>query len=310
MFSRRIVPATLGAVLILTAGVMPASAARPSPSAPAVERPPGAGERPLTPAEQVASDRKVAAAMAYLASPAAVGFGRVSLDCAAPEATPTNGATAGGNDLSAIGDPTTNADCDVPSDFLGVSARDQSRGHYCGPAVGQVIANYTWAMPLDANKYRQAKIAGWMQTDVNGGTSAYTMEDGLEIATAGAPRRPAGWDWVVTYLTDRDRDGAVGDQLHDYVRTNISGSRMALAIPVLPHQRNGRFHLTSWPNPVSSPGHWIAAYGWKGLYDGTTFAKIYYADSSRDEGGSTGRFWDPVKYVAGMIMDHTGRFVW
>ena len=83
-----------------------------------------------------------------------------------------------------------------------------------------------------------------MQTDANGGTSAHTMEDGLELATAGAPRRPSDWDWVVTYLKDLDGDGTFGDQLHDYVRANVTGSRMALAIPVLPHERDGRFHLT------------------------------------------------------------------
>ena len=307
MFSRRIVLAMLGAMLILTAGVMPVSAAKPTRPAPATERPATTTERPLTRAEQAASDRKVAAAMAYLASPAAMTFGRVTLECATPDAAPRNDTTSKTNDLSAVA---PQAACDVPSDFLGVSARDQTRGHYCGPAVGQVIANYTWAVALNANKYTQAKIAGWMQTDANGGTSAHTMEDGLELATARAPRRPAKWDWVVTSLKDLDGDGKFGDQLHTYVRANVSGSRMALAIPVLPHERNGRFHLSSWPNPVNSPGHWIAAYGWRGLYDGTNFARIYYTDSSEDEGGSTGRFWDPVRHIAGMIVDHTGRFVW
>ena len=124
------------------------------------------------------------------------------------------------------------ADCDVPSDFLGVSARDQTRGHYCGPATGQVIANYTWAVPLTPTSTPKRKIAAWMSTDELGGTSAFTMADGLETATAGAPRRPADWDWVVTDAQDTDRDGTVGDQLHDYVRANISGLRMALAIPV------------------------------------------------------------------------------
>lgn len=310
MFSRRIVLAMLGAVLMLAAGAMPVSAARPTRPPPPAALAPTTPERSLTQAERAASDRKVAAAMAYLASPAAMTFGRVTLECATPEAEPRNPATSGTTDLSAIGGAATDAACDVPSDFLVVSARDQTRGHYCGPAVGQVIANYTWAVALNANKYTQAKIAGWMQTDANGGTSAHTMEDGLELATARAPRRPANWDWVVTSLADVDGDGKFGDQLHDYVRANVSGSGMALAIPVLPHERNGRFHLTSWPNPVNSPGHWIAAYGWKGLYDGTNFAKVYYADSSEDEGGSTGRFWDPFRYVAGMIMDHTERFVW
>lgn len=296
MVTRRVGLAATAAVLILVAGALPAYATTPA-------RPARIAERALTPDEQVASERKVAGAMRYLASPAARSSSLASLGCATPEGTLRR-------DGHARSDAFTATDCDIPGDFLGIFARDQTKGHYCGPAVGQVIANFTWAMAMDANKYSQSKIAGWMQTDANGGTSAPTMEDGLEIATAGAPRRPPDWDWVVTYLKDTDRDGVVGDQLHDYVRSNVSGSRMALAIPVLPHDRNGRFHLTSWPNPVNSPGHWIAAYGWKYLYDGTDTPRLYYADSSEDEGGSTGRFWDPTRHVAGMIMDHTGRFVW
>ena len=105
MFSRRIALAMLGAVLILTAGVMPVSAARPTRPAPAVERPTTSGERPLTPAEQAASDRKVAAAMAYLASPAAMTFGRVTLDCAAPGGAPPDAATSGSDDLGASAIP-------------------------------------------------------------------------------------------------------------------------------------------------------------------------------------------------------------
>jgi hypothetical protein len=303
MFSRRIALAMLVAALILAAGAKPVSAAGPARSGPIVER-------PLSPEEQAASDRKVTAALHYLASASAQAFGRVTLACATPDGGTPQATRSERQDLSALGGPSTTADCDVPSDFLGVSARDQTRGHYCGPAVGQVIANYTWAVQLDANKYTQAKIAVWMRTDELGGTSAFTMADGLDIATARAPRLPANWDWVVTTLEDTDRDGTVGDQLHNYVRANISGARMALAIPLKPHEKNGRFHLSSWPQPVSSPGHWIAAYGWRGLYDGTDFSRLYYTDSSEDEGGSTGRFWDPMRHIGGMIRDHTQRFVW
>ena len=303
MFSKRIVFAMLGAALILAAGAVPVSAAGPARSKPVAER-------LLSPEEQAASDRKVAAAMRYLATARARAVGRVTLACATPDGEPPSTAKAERQDLSALGGAGTTADCDVPSDYLGVSARDQTRGHYCGPAVGQVIANYTWAVPLNANRYTQGQIAVWMRTDELGGTSAFTMADGLDIATARAPRLPANWDWVVTILEDTDRDGTVGDQLHNYVRANISGARMALAIPVLPHERNGRYHLSSWPVPVNSPGHWIAAYGWKGLYDGTDYSRLYYADSSGDEGGSTGRFWDPMRHIGGMIRDHTQRFVW
>ena len=301
MFSRRIVMAVLSATWILAAAAGPAAAAEPTRTV--------AGERALTAEERAASDRKIAAAQRYLASPEARAAGRVTLACVTPEGTPPGSTAAGAPSTTAHGESSTSV-CDVPSGFLPVSARDQIRGHYCGPAVGQVIANYTWAVALKANKYTQGKIAAWMQTDQNGGTSAFTMEDGLEVATARAPRRPARWDWVVTNLSDWDRDGTVGDQLHDVVRSNVSGSRMALAIPVLPHAADGRFRLSSWPNVVKSPGHWIAAYGWRGLYDGTNASKLFYTDSSEDEGGATGLFWDPMRHIAGMIMDHTRRFVW
>jgi hypothetical protein len=309
MFPRRIALAMIGAVLILSAGAVPVSAARPTRPAPAAERSLPQRERPLTTEEQAASDRKVAAAERYLATPDARAYGRVTLACATPEGSPDQ-PSRGGADASAMRDPTTDAGCGPPSDFLSVSARDQQRGHWCGPAVGQVIANYTWAVALNANKYTQAKIAAWMRTDENGGTSAFTMEDGLELATANAPRRPPGWDWVVTRLEDTDGDGHVSDQFHGYVRSNITASSMGLAIPVHPHDRDGRFHLSSWPRPVNSPGHWISAYGWLGMYDGTDSARLYYTDSSRDEGGATGKFWDPLRHVGGMIADHTGRFVW
>ena len=290
MFSRRILPAIIAAVLILAAGAMPVAAAKPTRGAPAPER-------PLTAKEQAASDRKITAAMAYVASPAARSTERATLDCVTPNGeVPSTGRTTHG--------------CDVPDGFLPVSARDQARGHWCGPAVGQVIANYTWAVPLNDNKYSQRKIAGWMQTDENGGTDAHRMEDGLELATARAPRRPANWDWVVTYLRDTDGDGTVADQFFDYVRSNVSGSKMPLAIPVLPHDADGRFHLESWPVPVESIGHWITSYGWRGIYDGTNTSQMLYTDSSEDEGGSTGLFSDPMRFIAGMIRDHTGRFVW
>jgi hypothetical protein len=310
MFTRRIVMAALGAVLILTAGVMPASAAGPS-------RPGQIAERPQTPKEKAASDRKIAAAMRYLASPRARAELRSSLDCATPDGSRQNGITNQApdevgdlSDLDALAGPSSSTACAVPKKFLPVSARDQIRGHYCGPAVGQVIANYTWAVPLDDDRYTQKRIADWMRTDDFGQTGAEWLANGLDAATARAPRLPPVWDWVVTKLEDTDGDGAVGDQMHDYVRATVSGSSMPLAISVKPHDAAGRFHLSSWPNPVASVGHWIAAYGWRGIYDGTTFARIYYTDSSEDEGGSTGKFWDPSKHIAGMIRDHTQRFVW
>lgn len=295
---RRTIAAMLTAVVLSTFAIGPAHAARPV--APPPKPPVGASERPLTPEEQAASDRKVASAEAYIASIEREGSHLVSLACVSPNAT----------DADAGSDSATAQACTVPQAYLPVAARDQIRGHYCGPAVGQVIANYTWAVSSSANKYSQTKIAGWMQTDVKGYTNAPELALGLDRATSGSPRRPASWAWVVTNLTDSDRDGILGDQLQDYVRANVSGSRMPLALAVKPYDPMGRYHLSSWSRPVSSPGHWIAAYGWYSYWAGNDFSRIYYTDSSKDEGGSTGKYWDPTRHLAEMIRVHTGRFVW
>ncbi len=295
--SIRSLAAALVGVLVLSALLIgPAAAKAPSP--PVAPAP----ERPLTAAEVVAGDAKARAAEAFVAGHERVDANLVSLACVTPNSEPS-GAGVGP-------DAVATASCTQPSYTLTVYARDQTRGHYCGPAVGQVIANYSWGMASTRNKYSQDRIADWMRTNQFGGTSAPELEAGLESATRNAPRRPAGWDWVVLELKDRDGDGLVADQLHAYVQSNVSSSRMPLAIPVKPHDRNSNYRLASWPRPVNSVGHWIAAYGWYAYFSNTDTPHIAYTDSSRDEGGSTGKFWDPTRHIATMIMEHTRRIVW
>lgn len=290
MFSRRFARGAICALVLTTLLVAPASAAKPTK--PPTQPP---AERPLTPDERAAAAAKLAASDAYLASVEAREADMATLECVVPTGTGTQADTQA---------------CAVPQGYLPVEARDQVKAFYCGPATGQVIANYSWAVGSGVNKYTQAKIAGWMQTDIRQRTDAPELEDGLEFATQGSPRRPAGWDWVVADVRDRDADGHTGDELQGYVRSNVSGSKMPLAFPVKPHDPRSRYYLISWPKPVASVGHWIAVYGWYGNYTGTTFARIYYADSSRDEGGSTGKFWDPTRDIAALIAEHTRRMVW
>jgi hypothetical protein len=294
MFSRRVRMAALSAVLVVAATSGPAVAAKPRPSP--APPPPTLTEPPLTPEQEAAAAAKLAGAEAYVAAADRQGIGLVSLACVTP--------------TSVGGAATINA-CYDQGGFLPVEARDQINGIYCGPAVGQVISNYTWAVASGANKYAQTTIAQWMRTDANGGTSSWWMAAGLESATKGSPRRPAGWAWVIIELKDTDKDGQTGDQLHTMLRSNISSSKMPLAISVKPYDPLGQFHLSSWARPVNSVGHWIAAYGWLGLWTGENdYAKLYYTDSSRDEGGSTGKFNDPVRHIAAMIMVHTRVLVW
>lgn len=304
MFSRRIRMAVLSAMLVSALTAAPAAAAKPIPPPAPPVTPPTVVEPPLTAEQLAASDRKIAAAQAYLAGFQATDLDLASLQCVVPTGTDTAS-------LTSVGGSATIQACAVQQGFLGVEARDQIRGHYCGPAVGQVIANYSWAMASGHDAFSQNRLANWMGTDLNGGTSSQALANGLEIATRGAPRRPAVWQWVVTPLRDGDGDGHVGDELHGFIRANVSGSRMPLAFSLKPHDRFAKYRLSSWPFPVNSPGHWIAGYGWVGTYSNTNeLARTYYTDSSRDEGGSTGKFWDPTKHIAEMIRVHTGVFVW
>lgn len=304
MFSRRIRMAVLSAMLVSALSAAPAAAAKPTPP-PAPPGPPlTVSEPPLTAEQLAASDRKIAAAQAYLAGFQATDLDLASLQCVVPTGTDTAS-------LTSVGGSATIQACAAPQGFLGVEARDQIRGHYCGPAVGQVIANYSWAMASGHDAFSQNRIANWMGTDLNGGTSSQALANGLETATRGAPRRPAVWQWVVSPLQDLDRDGHTGDELHGYVRANVTGSRMPLAFSLKPHDPWGRFHLSSWLRPVNSPGHWIAGYGWVGNYSNfNELARTYYTDSSRDEGGGTGKYWDPTRHIAEMINVHTRVFVW
>jgi hypothetical protein len=300
MFIRSTRTAVLCAVLVGALGAGPAAAAKPTPRPPSP--PPSVTEPPLTAEQLAASDRKVAAAQAYLATVEASDLELLSLSC--PMAT-------GATEASLATVAAIQTACGIPQGFLAVEARDQIFGHYCGPAVGQVIANYSWAMAPGWNVFTQQQLAVWMGTDANGGTSSQALANGLEVATRGAPRRPAVWTWVVTPLRDNDWDGHVGDELHGFIRANISGSGMPLAFSLKPHDRFARYRLSSWPFPVNSPGHWIAGYGWLGTYSNwNEAARTYYTDSSRDEGGSTGKFWDPTLHIAEMIRVHTGVFVW
>ena len=291
VFTKRVAVAAAGGLMLTALLAAPVSAAKPLPR-PSADPP---AERPLTPDERAAADRKIEASDAYLAEVGRRGLDLAPLGCATPNAT---GAAA------------TPQVCTVPQGYLSVEARDQVKSIYCGPASGQVIANYSWAIGAGQNKYTQGVIAGWMQTDAFGGTSAPYLEDGLELATQGSPRRPPGWDWVVLDVRDRDGDGHTGDELQGYVRSNVSDSKMPLAIPVKPHDPNSDYHLVSWVKPVVSVGHWIAVYGWYSNYNGTTYSRIYYTDSSKDEGGSTGKFWDPTRDIAALIAEHTRRIVW
>lgn len=304
MGSKRIVIVVMSVMLILTAGVMPAAAADPAARQQPVGRPlpdrvdlQPAAERPLTLSERALSDAKVTEALAYAAALERSGIGLVGLDCATPNGAPGTSAAR-------------TSSCSVPSKILVAYPRQQAKNHYCGPAVGQVISNYAWSMSSTANKFSQTTIAGWMKTDALGQTTAPNMAVGLQKSTAGSPRHPSGFAWGVTDIRDTDGDGTTGDELHAFVVTAVTSWRMPLALAVKPHDPASEYHLKSWNNPVKSTGHWIAAIGWYSFWSGGQFSRIYYTDSSKNQGGGTGTYWDPTFTLNMLIQEHTKRIVW
>jgi hypothetical protein len=124
MFTRRVAVAAAGGLLMSAVLATPASAAKPT-GPPELQ-----AERPLTPEERAAADRKLAASDAYLDAVTSQGMDLVSLSCV----TPTGSTKA------------ETQSCTVPQGYLAVEARDQTKAFYCGPATGQVISNYSWAV--------------------------------------------------------------------------------------------------------------------------------------------------------------------
>ena len=290
MCSRRMASAALLAAMLTSLLAWPVGAREPIP------RPASTlAERPLTAAERAASDRKVAAALGYVAAQRASGAHLLPLSCFTP-----SGSVAAG---------TADSACYVPQRYLGVQARDQIRSHYCGPAVGQVISNYTWDTGAQ-NKYTQTQIAGWMQTDVRGQTSAPELEDGLE---AGDRRRP----------TTAGRLG-LGDHRRPGSQTRTGPPEMSCTRSCRPTSPRAdaardpgqatRRGLPVQPRQLAQPGLLGRALDRRvrlvRTLERQRFARTYYTDSSKDEGGPTGYFLFATRHLAGLIREHTGRFVW
>ncbi|MCC6618201.1 MAG: hypothetical protein IT341_04075 [Chloroflexi bacterium] len=310
MHSRRLVALVLLCATTTVTSVAPVAAATPR-TPPASHVPMTTGERPLTPAELARSAAKIRAANEFVAHFEATGLGLRSLGCVpniTPQAPRSDTVANTVTSAAALTRRIVAGSCAPPSGFLQVEARQQIFDHYCGPAAGQVISNYSWAMRAGKDKYTQGNIAGWMGTDVNGQTSAFGLAEGLEQATVRSPRRPVTFGWTVTELDDLDGDGTTGDELHNYLMSAISGTKMPIAVALKPHEPDSSDFLASWPKAIRSNGHWIAAYGWYETWGPR--ARMYYADSSANQGGGTGKYWDPTAEIARLIDAHTKRFVW
>jgi hypothetical protein len=182
--------------------------------------------------------------------------------------------------------PTEGPDITCPPPPAGSSyqlptyARHQHRWFYCGPAVVQVVSNYTWGIrnstvsgeTTSNNHYKQSYISShWTRTDTNGQTYLADEITGMNAASI----RPTNWSYVQWHNPSfQDFHNAIIDDTWYW--------NMPLSAGVNPRDSvNGGFYLPNWASvpPSSTYGHYIAIRGYAGLYsDPSRYA--YYNDSS------------------------------
>lgn len=196
------------------------------------------------------------------------------------------------------------------SKVLETQPRQQSTDYNCGPAVAQVIINYTRGLSsssldgvsTETNWTSQSTLGRWMGTTVLYGTGAPGVTRALNVS--GGLRKPfAAW----SYATERT---GTAKNLHDKVVTDIAVYDMPLAIAVNPHMAKVGIHqLASWPDERPLARHWIVIRGYEGLW-GSPSPLIHYSDSSAGYGGGTGNYWDLSEVLHETNQRNYGRIVW
>lgn len=202
------------------------------------------------------------------------------------------------------------------SKTLDVRARRQENNHYCGPASGQEIINWSRGYFYDnlggenttTNHRTQTQIAGYMGT-TGGGTNGGPIAKALNGTAVERGETPA--DGVLkpspdfAYSYDAPADGA---EFHSWIVTDIADWSMPLAPDVRPHKNaDTLYYLPSWPRADSSAVHWIVIRGYDGFWDGTDNQTVYYVDSSGQTG--PGRYpvgaltmWKVTKFLYGKVV--------
>lgn len=189
---------------------------------------------------------------------------------------------------------------------LDTRSRRQNNDHYCGPAAGQVLINYTryyWYDNLDGqnastNYKTQTVIAAKMGTDDEGtrgagiatGVNAFAQ---LPYADFYQYQAPAG-----------------GSQFHSWIISDIWNYTTPLIPTVIPHDQGDQgatYHLPNWPS-VMTTGHALTIRGYNGYWDGTDGPDVYYNDSASPSG--PGRYSTGAKTMWKVTSFFVGKVVW
>ena len=191
--------------------------------------------------------------------------------------------------------------------MLETRPRQQAKWFWCGPAVGQVVINFTrgyFAGNLngenaDTNFLKQSTLAGWMGTNDRSGTSGPILANVLNRSDT--VLKPVS-QWWYAY-----KDSGTKAELFDKILTDIYVYRMPLVMGVAPHLPNSAFQLASWPNETNAH-HYIVLSGYSGLSPAT--AVITYDDSASGYNGGTGKYTDSFVTIWNVNRNNQAKVIW
>ncbi|HEX2221775.1 MAG TPA: hypothetical protein VHK06_04555 [Candidatus Limnocylindria bacterium] len=198
---------------------------------------------------------------------------------------------------------TTNA-CYTPSKWVlgNINPRQQEKWYWCGPAVGQVMSNYTWGMGASANKYSQSQIASWMRTEINGQTFLGDFIYGVNRAT----RRPSNFVYMQKHAPSFSN-------WHNTIIAGVYSWRLPLAAGVNPHAIGSSVWIISWPQEKNA-AHYIELHGYEGYASTANGSRwVYYSDTAGPyaaAGMRAGNFKDISYDVYRTMMMNTGDMVY
>ena len=193
---------------------------------------------------------------------------RSSSNGAATTSCPTP--TSTGDAASASGHSTTSS-CYTPFKFVlgNVNPRQQEKWYWCGPAVGQVMSNYSWAMGAAQNKYTQAQIASWMRTEINRQTFLGDFIAGVNRAT----RRPSNFVYIQKHAPSFTN-------WHNTIISGVYNWRLPLAAGVNPHPFGSSVWIVSWPQERNA-AHYIELHGYEGYATTANGSRwVFYSDTA------------------------------
>jgi hypothetical protein len=180
--------------------------------------------------------------------------------------------------------------CEPSVKVLTVYPRQQKKSYYCGPAVVQVVSNFSWGKTGSNNKYSQQTISdNWTHTDQNGQTYLVDEIRGMNQASV----RPPNFEYM-------QKHNPTYDNWHGTIIAGGYFWDLPLAAGVIPWKQGGTYHLKSW-NIVSNGGHYLELHGYEGRV-GSATRSVHFSDTAGTYADSVAANWEQDSYAVYQTM--------